>query len=87
MMNAENNLKSIINECVRSVLNENLKCSINYLRQMYLTMSEWQKLDCPIEGFDEFKLALDNAIDKLGEVVMTHQTGHRYYSVSSQLGK
>ena len=68
-MKAEDRLKNIISESVRNALNENLKCSDSDIRRIYMTMCEWQKLDSDIEGFEDFKVALDNAIDKLTDVL------------------
>ena len=86
-MKVEDRLRSIINESVKDALNESLKCSLSDLRSMYLTMTDWQKIDCHYEAYDEFKEALDKAIDKLGEVIMTQQIGHRFYGVDTLLGK
>ena len=74
-MGFEDKLKHIITESVQEALNENFRCSINVIRNMYLTMCSWEKVDYPGEGYEEFKVALKEAIDKLGNVLWIQKTG------------
>lgn len=74
-MNTEDRLKYIIAESVQEVLNEGFKCPTSVIRNIYLTMCDWEKIDYPVDGYEEFKSALKVAIDKLGNVLWIQKTG------------
>lgn len=74
-MNAEDKLRYIIAESVHDALNEGFKCPTSVIRNMYMTMCGWEKVDYPADGYEDFKSALKVAIDKLGNVLWMQKTG------------
>lgn len=86
IMNPEDRLKHIISESVQEALDENFTChSMSTIIDMYMTLSKWEKVDCDLKGYDEFKQALINAVDKLHNVVYQAKFGHP--SPSSMLNR
>ena len=73
---SENMLKHIITESVREALNENFTSrSKNTLWEMYDTLNKIDKIDCPIDGYQDFKRDIKSALDKLGSILWMMKTG------------
>ena len=73
----ESKVRQVVNESVRSALTEGgVKCGIRVIEDMYMTLCKWENIECPIDGYDEFKVALENAIDALGNVIWHSKFGH-----------
>lgn len=67
-----------IHRIVRKVLNENLTVHEGFVREMYQQLRNYEKADCEMRGYDEFKEKLKEATDKLEEILFgSHRHKHR----------
>lgn len=79
-------LKHIITESVREALSENFTSrSKNILWEMYDILDKIDKIDYPVDGYDDFKRDIKSALDKLGNILRMMKTGRR--SPTQQVGQ
>lgn len=72
----ENILRHIITESVQEALSENFTSrSRNTLWEMYNTLNQIDKIDYPIDGYEDFKRDIKSALGKLGNILWMMKTG------------